>query len=59
LIFKILQKLWSNVRFPVFLGMLSAVLCLLVVNVFTPYLNHPLGIGVMLIISVFVSQDYG
>ncbi|MFH1890371.1 MAG: O-antigen ligase family protein [Candidatus Kuenenbacteria bacterium] len=42
-----------------FVGLMLALLSLLIVNIFTPYLNHPLGIGVVILISVFVSQDYG
>lgn len=39
------------------LGIFLALISLLVVNIFTPYLNHPLGIGFVLIVSVFSSQN--
>src|SRR3989338_6597404 len=35
-------------------GLFAALTALLAVNVFTPYLNHPLGIGFILIVSVWL-----
>ena len=68
LIFKILQILWQNILnkndyelrvtdYRLRLGIFLAFISLLAVNIFTPYLNHPLGIGFILIISIFVLQD--
>ncbi|KKS40010.1 MAG: hypothetical protein UV02_C0049G0001, partial [Candidatus Kuenenbacteria bacterium GW2011_GWA2_42_15] len=38
-------------------GLFAALTALLAVNVFTPYLNHPLGIGFILIVSVWLDRD--
>ena len=53
LIFKIFQKFWKKIKEPLYLSMALVVLVILGVNVFTPYLNHPLGIAVILFLSVF------
>ena len=39
------------------LGLILALLALLAVNIFTPYLNHPLGIGFILVVSVWLNYD--
>lgn len=68
LIFKLLQSLWQQInskiilnikdqRFNVSLGLLLALISLLVVNIFTPYLNHPLGIGFILLASIFINKN--
>ncbi len=51
LIFKILRKLF-DLRFGFFLALIS----LLIVNIFSPYLNHPLGIGFLILASVVVEN---
>jgi len=71
LIFKILQSLWSQINLNqtislgnnsnktnivLNLGLILAVISLISVNIFTPYLNHPLGIGFILIISLYASK---
>lgn len=38
------------------LGLLTALIGLLVANVFTPYVNHPLGIGIFIIIAALVDH---
>lgn len=61
LIFNILKGLLiskKNSLFPVpgsrlNLGFSSALVALLVVNIFSPYLNHPLGIGFIILASIF------
>jgi len=45
----------SNLQSGLFLALIS----LLIVNIFTPYLNHPLGIGAIMLVSVFASQAEG
>ena len=50
LIFRILQTLKNSI------GLALALITLLVVNIFTPYLNHPLGIGFILIISIYAQS---
>ncbi|MFH1610855.1 MAG: O-antigen ligase family protein [Patescibacteria group bacterium] len=49
LIFKILKKL-----FNINLGFALALIALLIVNIFSPYLNHPLGIGFVILCSSIV-----
>ncbi len=39
-------------------GFATALIALLVVNIFSPYLNHPLGIGFMIIAGVVAFQKY-
>lgn len=38
-------------------GLLSALTALCVLNVFTPYLNHPLGIGALVLLSVTLTTN--
>lgn len=54
LIFKIAQVLWQQTKFQS--GLLLALIALLAVNIFTPYLNHPLGIGFILITSIYAQN---
>jgi len=67
LIFKLLQSLWIRIKSLVMpnvncqmsnvpLGLLLALISLLVVNTFTPYLNHPLGISFILLTTIFISN---
>ena len=65
LIFKILQAIWQQINFnpaaagqnsKLSLGMILALASLLAVNIFTPYLNHPLGIGFILISSIYAQS---
>ncbi len=44
----------NNYNF-VYLGLLLSLVALIFVNIFTPYLNHPLGIGYLLLLSVYLS----
>ncbi len=39
------------------LGLQASLVALAVIHFFSPYLNHPLGIGILLFISVFVHED--
>ncbi len=58
LLFKILQNLWHNFKSsPLRLGTGLALFALLVVNIFTPYLNHPLGIGFILWASLYSASN--
>ena len=63
LIYKLLRTLWQQIKLRVdqqsaisclSVGLFAALMALLAVNVFTPYLNHPLGIGFILIVSVWL-----
>ena len=54
------DKLMSNVKgqmLNVYFGFAFAIAALLIVNIFSPYLNHPLGIG-FIVISSLIFQDY-
>ncbi len=67
LIYKLLQTLWQQVKSAISnqqsaisnlsLGLSLAIIALLAVNIFTPYLNHPLGIGFVLVVSVWLSYN--
>jgi len=54
LLWKIGCGLWlkrnENYNFGLFLGLIT----LLVINIFSPYLNHPLGIGYLLILTALI-----
>ncbi len=39
------------------LGLSAGLVFLMVINIFTPYLNHPLGIGFLILSSCLISQD--
>ncbi len=41
---------------PILLSIASILLFLLIVNFFTPYLNHPLGIGTIIIVSCLINK---
>ncbi|NCF75397.1 MAG: hypothetical protein GWO87_02850 [Xanthomonadaceae bacterium] len=56
LIKKILRVGWQNKNNEIILGSLVAFGSLLAINFFTPYLNHPLGIGYILLISVIYEK---
>jgi len=51
----------SNFQFliskPLRIGLLVGLVALCVTNIFSPYLNHPLGIGYILLISVIIKND--
>ena len=58
LIFKIAQFLWLHFRASqLTLGLFLSLLAFLVLNIFTPYLNHPLGIGYILWLSFYNSRS--
>ena len=52
LIWKIFSMGWSFRRKELFFGSLLGLVALITINFFTPYLNHPLGIGYLLVLSV-------
>ncbi|HPT08195.1 MAG TPA: hypothetical protein PLE28_00665 [bacterium] len=59
LLITILKEAWFNFKNNknlLSLGILSAIICLIAINFFTPYLNHPLGIGFLLLSSLFLSN---
>lgn len=49
----IFKQGWSNLQFAIYnfqtLGILSGLVALLILNLTTPYLNHPLGIGYLIL----------
>lgn len=51
LIWQIFKNGWQkiNQKEPLFFGIIFGLVALLITNVFSPYLNHPLGIGYLLI----------
>jgi len=53
LIVRIAKDLWQKKGAP-FFGLLLGLIALLVTNIFSPYLNHPLGIGYLLLISTIL-----
>jgi hypothetical protein len=56
LLAKLIIDGWKNNNF--FSAALSAgILLLVVVSIFTPYTNHPLGIGFLIIAAVFIFQN--
>jgi len=38
------------------IGLLAGLIVLCVVNIFSPYLNHPLGIGYLILLSIFFNK---
>ncbi len=38
------------------IGFLASLACLAAINVFTPYLNHPLGLGLLILILPFIAD---
>lgn len=38
------------------IGFISSLVCLAAINVFTPYLNHPLGLGLLLLVLPFLPE---
>ena len=50
-------KIESKFRIHTFkFGLMLAFISLLIVNIFTPYLNHPLGIGAVILVSAFLDK---
>lgn len=50
------QKFKSENNF-IYLGLILSIVSLVVVNFFTPYLNHPLGIGFLIISFIFLFSN--
>lgn len=58
--FRVLKSAWPNKKKVAnwfSLGAISAALFLLTTHIFTPYLNHPLGIGCLLLGSCLIFED--
>lgn len=57
-IFKNLISIWKNNDDRFFraflLGIVFSLIALLVINVFSPYLNHPLGIGFIILLFIYI-----
>ncbi|OGY48174.1 MAG: hypothetical protein A2840_02325 [Candidatus Buchananbacteria bacterium RIFCSPHIGHO2_01_FULL_47_11b] len=56
IIFKQAKELWQRAESAVAWGLFSALLAITVTNIFSPYLNHPLGIGFILLVAVAVQK---
>lgn len=52
-IFKTNWQIYSKSKDPLILGLLFSLIAIIIIHAFTPYLNHPLGIGWILIVSLF------
>lgn len=53
----IIKQIWLNKNKPAILWpALASLLALIVLNIFTPYLNHPLGFGYLAIIMIIAHQ---
>jgi hypothetical protein len=60
LIYLFIKDFWQKFKREdnfIYLGLILSVASLVVVNFFTPYLNHPLGIGFLLVITLFWSKN--
>lgn len=57
LIWKILKEGWKYKDNKLFLGSLLGITALLATHFFTPYLNHPLGIGYLMLLSVIYEKN--
>lgn len=55
-IWKIFKSGWSYKDNYIIFGSLLSIIALISVHFFTPYLNHPLGIGYLLILSLFYEE---
>lgn len=54
------QILGSNeFKKPLIIGLLIGLIALLTTNIFSPYLNHPLGIGFVLLVSTLTLKNNG
>lgn len=59
-LFLLLFGLWRQAIIetePVFMALGASLLFLMIVNVFTPYLNHPLGLSFLLFSSCFIKKN--
>jgi O-antigen ligase len=57
----VLRNLWINFKDSknfIYLGLILSLISLMAVNVFTPYLNHPLGIGFLLLVVLLWLKKY-
>ena len=57
LIWKILADGWKHKDDKLFLGSLFGIIALGIIHFFTPYLNHPLGIGYLILASVIYEKN--
>ena len=57
LIFKLLKAGWKLKENNLFLGSILSIIALAIIHFFTPYLNHPLGIGYLALMAV-IYENY-
>lgn len=57
LIWRILKEGWKFKDDRLFLGSVFGVIALGIIHFFTPYLNHPLGIGYLVLVSVVYEKN--
>jgi hypothetical protein len=53
---RLLKDIWANTTFDRWM-LLAALSSVAAVHIFTPYLNHPLGIGIMILVITFLTHD--
>ncbi len=61
LLYEILKngyKSFKSTKNPIILGSLFGLLAIMAIHFFTPYLNHPLGLGWIMFCSLYFTQKY-
>jgi len=57
LIYRVLSKKFAPVQnYPLLLSLITGIIVIALVNIFSPYLNHPLGIGYLILATYLI--DY-
>ena len=56
-VFQQAKELWQRAESAVGWGLFAALLAIIITNIFSPYLNHPLGIGAILVIAAAVQKN--
>lgn len=67
LLWKIMKLGWQNTKYPILntkyfnhswlsFGLIMSIFALLVIHIFTPYLNHPLGLGWVILVGLVVEK---
>lgn len=59
-LYLIIKRAWLNYRLSaqtIYVGLIASLVFLAIINIFTPYLNHPLGIGFIIVASCLIPKD--
>lgn len=56
LVYRVIKRFYESRHHKFSLGLILALVALLSLNIFTPYLNHPLGIGFIVLASVAAAK---